>query len=65
MNADLNGMARYYQRKKIPNGLIVCEDGTPLNSEQAKKLILWGIASGYSDLRSMPDYKEIFKNDFK
>ena len=63
MNADLNGMKRYYSgKKKIPNGLIICDDGTPLNSNQAMKLIDWGLLNGYNDLYSMPDYKEIFKD---
>ena len=59
MNADLNGMKRYYKKRTIPNGLIVCDDGTPLTSEQARKLIDWGIKNGYNNLYSMPDFKDI------
>ncbi len=59
MNADLQGMKRYYFRKKIPNGLIVTEDGTPLTSDQTKKLIEWRIKHGYNDLHSLPDFREI------
>lgn len=59
MNADLNGMKRYYEKRIIPNGLIVYDDGTPLTSKQAHALIEWGVKNGYTDLYSMPDFKDI------
>ena len=59
MNADLQGMKNYYAKKRIPYGLIVTKDGTHLTSDQARKLIEWGIKNGYKDLYSLPDFIEI------
>ena len=59
MNADLQGIKNYYAKKRIPYGLIVTDDGTPLASDQARKLIEWGIKNGYKDLHSLPDFGEI------
>ncbi len=59
MNADLQGMKNFYKGKRIPDGIIVCDDGTPLTGKQAESLIDYGLIHGYKDLYSMPDFKEI------
>ena len=59
MNANLQGMKNFYKGKRIPYGIIVCDDGTPLTGKQAESLIDYCLLQGYKDLHSMPDFKEI------
>ena len=69
MNADIKCMLDFYKHKKMDR-ILQADDGTFIQSKDAKKYLNWCLKNGHKDLYSAPDYSKYEKltrtcNDFK